>query len=74
MTIINTDATNGVRGSAFWTNAMNYESNNCFAGPGGMNNEGTNADANTKITGLSFRYQNGQNFVLIDAVLYGVKR
>ncbi len=74
MTIINTDATNNIRGSVFWTNTSNYQSNNMFSGTGGMNNEGTNADANTKITGLSFRYQDGQNFGLMDAVLYGVKR
>lgn len=60
--------------TTIWKSGMSYTGNEIVAGLGAMNHEGTNYDSNTKVTGFTFRYENGNQFNLAYGTLYGLKR
>tara|TARA_X000001036_G_scaffold439781_1_gene492284 strand:+ start:2724 stop:3626 length:903 start_codon:yes stop_codon:yes gene_type:complete len=63
-----------IHSTVFWSSHMSWVSNEIASGLGAMNNENSNVSASTKITGLTFRYENGQNFNLAYGTLYGLKK
>jgi len=57
-----------------WKSSMSWDSNEIASGLGGMVYESANTSASTKVTGYTFRYDNGNNFNLAYGTLYGLKK
>jgi hypothetical protein len=57
-----------------WKASMSWQPNEIASGLGGMTNESSNTSSSTKVTGFTFRYENGNQFNLAYGTLYGLKK
>jgi hypothetical protein len=57
-----------------WKASMSWQPNEIASGLGGMTYESGNTSASTKVTGFTFRQENGNNFNFAQGTLYGLKK